>query len=495
MNIVYNKILVYDPHGRVEFVSSNIPDYNIHPWHTHPLLKEGDKDGNFNNLEEIAKSIGVTFPLKRKTNLDNKIMDTLIKFRGQSFEVFLDHDYHRHNIYSIDEIKNLDINYIYPIVIYNNALFENYDTIELDDHIIKDALDGKCKICFMQPTEGFFGQDDTNYKWLDNLSKRYGLDETNMYIITTNFIAKTRKTELSLTGYLDDKSYSILDYGYFGSNLWFHNPGHITDPQCEIRGREKLSKFIKWSLTENKKYHFLNFNRVPKLHRVLLYGFLNGNKKFKDKFISSLGGYDGNDEYRYFGWVDGQIPQEYKNKWKTTIRDYYKGHDSRVHYWYDEPDLENNKADSLNTQAHKDSFVNIVSESLTHETTVFFSEKIYKPIFVGQPFILMGNPRSLEVLQKQGYKTFSRWWDESYDQEMDFYKRMDKIFDVMEEIASWDMDKCFKITQEMLPTLIHNFNILMKGETLQNLFDVLEGKNVTSVKGPKPTSTPHNRLI
>jgi len=196
MNIVYNKILVYDPHGRVEFVSSNIPDYNIHPWHTHPLLKEGDKDGNFNNLEEIAKSIGVTFPLKRKTNLDNKIMDTLIKFRGQSFEVFLDHDYHRHNIYSIDEIKNLDINYIYPIVIYNNALFENYDTIELDDHIIKDALDGKCKICFMQPTEGFFGQDDTNYKWLDNLSKRYGLDETNMYIITTNFIAKTRKTEL-----------------------------------------------------------------------------------------------------------------------------------------------------------------------------------------------------------------------------------------------------------------------------------------------------------
>ena len=178
---------------------------------------------------------------------------------------------------------------------------------------------------------------------------------------------------------------------------------------------------------------------------------------------------------------------------KTTIRDYYKGHDSRVHYWYDEPDLENNKADSLNTQAHKDSFVNIVSESLTHETTVFFSEKIYKPIFVGQPFILMWNPRSLEVLQKQGYKTFSRWCDESYDHEMDFYKRMDKIFDVMEEIASWDMDKCFKITQEMLPTLIHNFNILMKGETLQNLFDVLEGKKVTSVKGPKPTSTPHNR--
>lgn len=107
----------------------------------------------------------------------------------------------------------------------------------------------------------------------------------------------------------------------------------------------------------------------------------------------------------------------------------------------------------------------------------------------------MGNPRSLEVLRNQGYKTFSRWWDESYDQEMDFYRRMDKIFEVIEEIASWDMDKCFRITQEMLPTLIHNFNVLMKGETLQNLFDVLEGKEVVSVKEPKPTSVPHNRLI
>jgi hypothetical protein len=104
----------------------------------------------------------------------------------------------------------------------------------------------------------------------------------------------------------------------------------------------------------------------------------------------------------------------------------------------------------------------------------FFSEKIYKPIFVAQPFILMGNPRSLEVLRKQGYKTFSKWWDESYDNELDYYKRMDKIFDVMSEIASWDMEKCFEITQEMLPTLIHNFNVLMKGETLQDLFKQIE---------------------
>jgi hypothetical protein len=487
MNIVYNEILVHDPQGNVEFVNSNIPEYNIHPWHTHPLLKEGDNDGNYVNIEQISKKIGIELPFKRVGNESQEIMDVLVKLRSQSFEVFLDHDYHRHNIYSLEQIKELDVNYIYPIVIYNNVLFEKYDTITLNPDVVSDAKKGKCKICFMQPTEGFFGQEDENYKWLDGLSKTYGLDDTNLFMITTNFIAKSHKNKLATDGYLRDDSYTILDYGYFGSNLWFHNPGHVTDPQCEVKGREKLSKFIKWSLTEKKKYHFLNFNRVPKLHRVLLYGYLNGNSIFKDKFISSLGGVEGDDEYQYYGWVDGQVPQEYHNSWKTQIRNYYKTHDSRIHYWYDEPDLENNKADSLNIQAHKDSFVNIVSESLTHDTTVFFSEKIYKPIFVAQPFLMVGNPRSLEVLRGQGYKTFSKWWDESYDEETDLYKRMDKIFKVMGEIATWDMEKCYKITQEMLPTLIHNFNVLMKGETLQNIFNVLENDEHLPEK--------HNHLI
>ena len=100
---------------------------------------------------------------------------------------------------------------------------------------------------------------------------------------------------------------------------------------------------------------------------------------------------------------------------------------------------------------------------------------------------MVGNPRSLEVLRGQGYKTFSKWWDESYDEETDLYKRMDKIFKVMGEIATWDMEKCYKITQEMLPTLIHNFNVLMKGETLQNIFNVLENDEHLPEK--------HNHLI
>ena len=476
MNLVYNEIFVYDTQGRPEFVSSNLPSYNIHPWHTHTLLTEHDRDGNYEFINILSDKLGIVFPYKRTGDESKEIMDHFHCLRSQSFEVFLDHDVFRHKIYTLDDIKtdNPDIKYIYPIVLYNNELFDAYSTVDIDPKIIEDSKSGKCKICFLQPTEGFFGQDDHNYVWFDNLSKKYGLDKTNLYMITTNLIAKKRKEFLETNGHITKDSYTILDYTYFGCNLWFHEPGQITDPKCEIGGREKLSDFIKSSLTKRKKYHFLNFNRVPKLHRVLIYGLLKSHDIFEGKFISSLGGLRTNNPDEYLNWVDQSVPKEYNDKWKNTIKNYYRNHDAREHYWYDEPDLENNKAMNLNMKAHTDSFVNIVSESLTHETTVFFSEKIYKPIFVAQPFILVGNPRSLEVLRSQGYKTFSKWWDESYDEELDYYKRMNKIFDVMKEIASWDMEKCFKITQEMLPNLLHNFNILMKGQTLQDLFKEID---------------------
>ena len=55
---------------------------------------------------------------------------------------------------------------------------------------------------------------------------------------------------------------------------------------------------------------------------------------------------------------------------------------------------------------------------------------------------------------------------------------MDKIFDVMKEIASWDTEKCFRITQEMLPNLLHNFNVLMKGQTLRDLFKEIDSSHI-----------------
>ena len=53
--------------------------------------------------------------------------------------------------------------------------------------------------------------------------------------------------------------------------------------------------------------------------------------------------------------------------------------------------------------------------------------------------------------------TFDKWWDESYDNEIDVNVRFQKIVTLLEKIAEWDMDKCFEIKKEMEETLIHNY--------------------------------------
>ena len=84
-------------------------------------------------------------------------------------------------------------------------------------------------------------------------------------------------------------------------------------------------------------------------------------------------------------------------------------------------------ADNLNTDEHNDhtmsvdylftdSYWNIVMETYLDATDgVFLTEKTFKPIKYGQPFIILGTVNSLTHLKEQGYKTFSPWIDESYD--------------------------------------------------------------------------------
>jgi hypothetical protein len=222
----------------------------------------------------------------------------------------------------------------------------------------------------------------------------------------------------------------------------------------------------------NKVRHFLNFNRVPKFHRIALFGEFKSNDKLKNTSITTLGRVDNGNPLEYHMLMRSFIDNDYIYS-KDRIVSFFENYDSTKHTIYDEPDLENNKAGTFNKKAHTESFVNIVSESLIDTDSIFFSEKIYKPIFGAQPFILFGNPNSIKMLQSMGFKTFDKWWDESYDEEIEFSKRLEKIVTILEKISSWSLDECFKITQEMEEVLIHNFNHMLSDTDTLNLFKLL----------------------
>ena len=71
---------------------------------------------------------------------------------------------------------------------------------------------------------------------------------------------------------------------------------------------------------------------------------------------------------------------------------------------------------TLQKELFIDSVINIASETSFENNELFISEKIIKPIISFQPFIVIGPCGYLSELKRLGFKTFSDFWDESYDE-------------------------------------------------------------------------------
>jgi hypothetical protein len=80
--------------------------------------------------------------------------------------------------------------------------------------------------------------------------------------------------------------------------------------------------------------------------------------------------------------------------------------------------------------------ISVVLETVFDDSRIHLTEKILKPIACGHPFILAAGPGALDYIKSYGFQTFAPWIDESYDQEPDSFKRMEKIVQSMKQIQS-----------------------------------------------------------
>ena len=102
------------------------------------------------------------------------------------------------------------------------------------------------------------------------------------------------------------------------------------------------------------------------------------------------------------------------------------------------------------------SYCSIVMEThdgICQPSDYFFTEKTARPVYWGHPFILLSTPGDLDRFKKQGYETFQNYCDESYDQEIDWKKRISKACDALQQLIK---NKDLK----MRDILKHNHNNL-----------------------------------
>jgi hypothetical protein len=112
---------------------------------------------------------------------------------------------------------------------------------------------------------------------------------------------------------------------------------------------------------------------------------------------------------------------------------------------------------NINLNLNQTAFCQIVTETVFYDNALHLTEKIFKPIICRQPFLLLGAPGNLKYLKSYGFKTFDKWWDESYDDEIDADKRIDKVIDIINYLTKNNKDLP-RIYDEMYQILDYNFN-------------------------------------
>jgi len=103
--------------------------------------------------------------------------------------------------------------------------------------------------------------------------------------------------------------------------------------------------------------------------------------------------------------------------------------------------------------------IQIVPETLFNTTKTHLTEKVFKPIVMKQPFIIVGPPGSLEYLKSYGFRTFNELWDEGYDIEVTPSKRMDKIIKVAEYLSSVSEQDFNRIMDRAQSIVQHNHKL------------------------------------
>lgn len=109
---------------------------------------------------------------------------------------------------------------------------------------------------------------------------------------------------------------------------------------------------------------------------------------------------------------------------------------------------------------HNKSFVSIVNESRFAQPTGNYSEKVLHSIYLKHPFILVAPPYTLKYMREKGIKTFSDFWDESYDEESIHSVRMAKILKLIDYIGNKSIEELEQLRLEMEPILKYNLGLL-----------------------------------
>lgn len=371
-----------------------------------------------------------------------RLMNTVMGFRIRE-KVKLTH-----------EIKGKNIPFVYVIDTNNSNEFR---ILRIPDEVLEMVHEGLGVIAMHTACEPFSLIPTKFYNELVSFSKKHKLNRGNFKVLCGD----QTPPDLSIS------DFEFVPYMYFWDFPWFINMNtEITKVRRDIHTEEIQNDFRKFALKNTNptfERKFLCYQRRAHQHRRLItYELMNDDVLKRDTFLS----FWNEERTRYQSYeIYG-----YTTKETHLINDFFSGFVENL--TFDDVDITENQAMTIDLGMHKKTFLSIVSETKVNGE-VFFSEKTFKPMYCLQPFIMVNSNGSLKHLRDKGFKTFNDFWDESYDDAPTFKEKIHKIMSIMRDINKMGYNELKQMYVDMEPILVHNFNHLTSFNSFR-LGEILE---------------------
>jgi hypothetical protein len=216
--------------------------------------------------------------------------------------------------------------------------------------------------------------------------------------------------------------------------------------------------FFNYDRTVKKEKKFLSLNRRWHDHRLLLVCSLAQQNLLEHGYVSlgvmpnEINSAQNQIDNIFRTRVDFNLLQDGFNKIKNQLPLQIDPVDLSINHF---------QTTSLPIEFYQKSYFSLVSSTRGfswQEPSVGFTEKEVKPIVAKHPFIIHNLPGVLKNLKSMGFLTFEPWFDESYDNEVNDWERMNKIVKEVKRLSELSNDTWDRMLDEMEPVLEHNYN-------------------------------------
>jgi hypothetical protein len=324
--------------------------------------------------------------------------------------------------------------YIYHISVHRITFFQkntNFGFNFISPRVIQDVKNKIAKIVILFPYEGNIGVITSTYGSyvndgaliVDEWCKKAGLDKTQVYFIHGNLLADSFNSIVT--------NYTSVAVDTFST--WV--------PKLYMFRESTVPKFQ----PVDDKNLYLCYNRNVRIHRKFLLSMLMHHGVFKRGLISC-------------GEISGEesFSRDLRHYNQSYLIPAAKEVCKLAPIELDQNLKINNPASNIYEIHYSNTFISLIPETHYEDGVLFRSEKIYKTLAVGHPFIVFSCSGFLKSLKELGFKTFDRWIDESYDNEPDWIIRLNMITHEIKKLSILSVDQLHEIRDNMQEVLIHN---------------------------------------